>query len=36
MIHPTALVAPGARLGADVTVGPFTVIHDDPTLYCGD
>ncbi|MCA9494688.1 MAG: hypothetical protein KC621_32390 [Myxococcales bacterium] len=35
MIHPTALVAPGARLGADVTVGPFTVIHDDVDIGAG-
>lgn len=26
MIHPTALIDPGARLGRDVSVGPFTVI----------
>jgi acetyltransferase-like isoleucine patch superfamily enzyme len=28
MIHPTALIAPTARLGARVQVGPFTVVHD--------
>lgn len=27
-IHPSALVDPGAKLGADVEVGPFTVIED--------
>jgi acetyltransferase-like isoleucine patch superfamily enzyme len=27
MIHPTAIVAPGARLGSDVRIGPFTVVH---------
>ncbi len=27
-IHPTAVVAPGARLGAGVEVGPFAVIED--------
>ena len=26
MIHPTALIAPGARLAADVEVGPYTII----------
>jgi acetyltransferase-like isoleucine patch superfamily enzyme len=26
-IHPTALVAAEARLGADVTVGPFAIVH---------
>ncbi len=28
MIHPTAVVAAGARLGADVTVGPFSAIGE--------
>jgi UDP-N-acetylglucosamine acyltransferase len=28
-IHPTALVDPGARLGADVEIGPFSVIGSD-------
>jgi UDP-3-O-[3-hydroxymyristoyl] glucosamine N-acyltransferase len=28
-IHPTAVVSPNARLGADVTVGPFAVVHDN-------
>jgi UDP-N-acetylglucosamine acyltransferase len=27
-VHPTALVAPGARLGAGVTVGPYAVVED--------
>ena len=26
MIHPTAIVAPGAELGADVEVGPYSII----------
>jgi acetyltransferase-like isoleucine patch superfamily enzyme len=29
MIHPTALISPKAQLGSSVSVGPFTVIHDD-------
>ncbi len=29
MIHPTALVSPKAQLAHDVSVGPFTVVHDD-------
>lgn len=29
MIHPTALVSPKAQLAYDVSVGPFTVVHDD-------
>lgn len=28
-LHPTALIAPGARLGSGVRVGPFCVIEDD-------
>jgi UDP-N-acetylglucosamine acyltransferase len=31
-VHPTAVVAPGARLGKAVTVGPFAVIEDDTTI----
>ena len=29
MIHETAIVSPKARLGANVSVGPFTIVHDD-------
>lgn len=29
MIHPTAIIEPGARLGADVEVGPWTFIGND-------
>ena len=28
MIHPTAIVHPGARLGASVTVGPYSIIGE--------
>jgi acetyltransferase-like isoleucine patch superfamily enzyme len=28
MIHPTAIVDPAARIGRNVSIGPFTVIHD--------
>jgi len=28
-IHPTALIAPGAKLGANVTVGPYTIIGEE-------
>lgn len=31
-IHPTALVAPGARLGADVKIGPFCIVGENVTL----
>ncbi len=27
-VHPTAIVSPGARLGAGVTIGPYAVIED--------
>jgi acyl-[acyl carrier protein]--UDP-N-acetylglucosamine O-acyltransferase len=27
-IHPTAIVSPEAQLGADVTVGPFAIVHE--------
>lgn len=29
MIHPTALISPGAQLGSGVSVGPFTIIHSN-------
>ncbi len=35
LVHPTAAVAPGARLGADVRVGPFAVIEDDAEVGDG-
>ncbi len=34
-VHPAAIVAPGAELGADVTVGPFAVIGPEVTLAEG-
>ena len=34
MIHPTAIIDPGAELGKDVTVGPFAVIG--PKVTIGD
>jgi len=34
-VSPLALVSPRARLGRDVTVGPFTVIHDDVEIGDG-
>lgn len=33
-IHPTAVIAPGAELGADVTIGPYSVIG--PNVKIGD
>jgi UDP-N-acetylglucosamine acyltransferase len=35
LIHPTAIVEDGARLGADVTVGAFSVVGSDVTLADG-
>jgi UDP-N-acetylglucosamine acyltransferase len=34
-IHPTAVVAPGARLADDVTIGPYCVIGEDVALAAG-
>jgi len=31
-IHPTAVVAPDARLGANIRIGPFAVIEEDVVL----
>lgn len=31
-IHPTAVIADGARIGADVRIGPYCVIGDDVTI----
>ncbi len=28
-IHPTAVIAPGVRIGRDVTIGPYTIIDSD-------
>ena len=35
MIHETAVIDPGAELGAGVTVGPYTVIEGDVTIGDG-
>ena len=35
LIHPTALVSPQAKLGNEVTIGPFTVIHDNVQIGRG-
>ena len=34
-IHPTAIIAKGASLGKDVTVGPYCVVGDAVTLHDG-
>jgi UDP-N-acetylglucosamine acyltransferase len=34
-IHPTAIVAPGARLGSGVQVGPYAVIEDNTEIGDG-
>lgn len=31
-VSPLALVSAGAKLGADVTVGPFTIVHDNVVI----
>jgi UDP-N-acetylglucosamine acyltransferase len=35
MIHPTAVVHPGAKLGAQVTVGPYSIIESDVEIGDG-
>ena len=35
-IHPTALVAPGARLGEGNRIGPFAIVEDDVELGDGN
>lgn len=35
MIHPTAIVSPEARLGADVAIGPYAIIEADVELGDG-
>ena len=34
-IHPTAIIDPSAKIGEDVTIGPFCVIHADVVLGDG-
>jgi UDP-3-O-[3-hydroxymyristoyl] glucosamine N-acyltransferase len=34
-IHPTAVVAPGARVGARVSIGPYAVIEDEVEIGAG-
>ena len=31
-IHPTAIVDPNAKLGADVEIGPFSIVGPDVTI----
>ena len=33
MIHPTAIINPHSRLGANVTVGPYSIIGDQVTIH---
>ncbi|WP_020675689.1 acyl-ACP--UDP-N-acetylglucosamine O-acyltransferase [Geopsychrobacter electrodiphilus] len=35
MIHPTAIIAPGAKLAADVCVGPYAVIGEHVSIGSG-
>ena len=34
-IHPTAIVDPGAQIGEGVSVGPYSIIHQDVELADG-
>src|SRR5262245_1967476 len=33
MIHPTAIISPGAQIGANVTVGPYSIIGDHVSIH---
>ena len=35
MIHPTALISEGANLGSNVSVGPFSIIHEGVKIGSG-
>ncbi|NGZ83089.1 acyltransferase [Duganella aceris] len=35
MIHPSAIVSPLARLGDNVSIGPFTIVHDHVEIGAG-
>jgi len=35
VIHPTAIIAPGAQLGANVSVGPYAIVGPEVTLGDG-
>ena len=35
MIHPTAIIDPGAEIDADVSIGPYAIIHGDVTIGAG-
>lgn len=35
MIHPTAIISPRAQIGADVEIGPYSVVHDNAELGPG-
>lgn len=32
-VHPTALVAPGARIGANVRIGPYSIVGEEVVLH---
>ena len=34
-IHPTAIVAPEAKLASDVEIGPYSIVGPDVTLEAG-
>lgn len=34
-VHPTAVVSPKARIGANVSIGPYSVVGDDVVLHDG-
>lgn len=35
MIHATAIISPVAKIGTNVNIGPYTIIHDDVVIGAG-
>lgn len=34
-VHPTAIISPKAKIAADVTIGPYTIVEDDVEIGSG-
>ena len=34
-IHPTAVISPKAQIGADVRIGPYSIVEDDCVIGDG-
>ena len=35
MIHPSAIISPQAQIGAGVSVGPYSIVHDNVVIGAG-